>query len=196
IVITHKDLTDRAKAKIPDAEHISVENFLNSPKYDELENRSNESGAGNASESGTSAENGKENIEKVIVACDARIGSSRIGASWLKKKFKKAKIDGFVTNEAIYSSPLDGDIVITHKDLTDRAKAKIPDVEHISVENFLNSPKYDELENRLIEKEQERAAESATPTTTPKENDENEISPSEAGSVASAMRTAILHHKL
>src|SRR5699024_206682 len=149
IVITHKDLTDRAKAKIPDAEHISVENFLNSPKYDELVNRFTEEEPEAATEAPTSAESPKADINKVIFACDAGMGSSAMGASLLKKKFKKAEIDVFVTNKAINDIPMDADIVITHKDLTDRAKAKIPDAEHISVENFLNSPKYDELVNRL-----------------------------------------------
>src|SRR5699024_6462782 len=149
IVITHKDLTDRAKAKIPDAEHISVENYINRPKYDELVKRLTEDDTAVATESTTPAESTKADVEKVIFACDAGMGSSAMGASLLKKKFKKAEIDVFVTNKAINDIPMDADIVITHKDLTDRAKAKIPDAEHISVENFLNSPKYDELVNRL-----------------------------------------------
>jgi mannitol PTS system EIICBA or EIICB component len=90
-----------------------------------------------------------EDINKIIFACDAGMGSSAMGASLLKNKFKKSDIDIFVTNKAINEIPDDADIVITHKDLTDRAKAKLPTAEHISVENFLNSPKYDELVNRL-----------------------------------------------
>ncbi|RDW22180.1 PTS mannitol transporter subunit IIBC [Oceanobacillus arenosus] len=90
-----------------------------------------------------------EDIHKIIFACDAGMGSSAMGASLLKNKFKKSDVDIFVTNKAINEIPDDADIVITHKDLTDRAKAKIPTAEHISVENFLNSPKYDELVNRL-----------------------------------------------
>jgi mannitol PTS system EIICBA or EIICB component len=54
-----------------------------------------------------------------------------------------------VTNSAINNLPGDADIIITHKDLTDRAKAKVPQAEHLSVDNFLNSPKYDELVQRL-----------------------------------------------
>ncbi|WP_404455461.1 PTS mannitol transporter subunit IICB [Oceanobacillus kapialis] len=88
-------------------------------------------------------------VDKVIFACDAGMGSSAMGASLLKNKFKKADIDIYVNNHAINEIPDDADIVITHKDLTDRAKAKIPTAEHISVENFLNSPKYDELVERL-----------------------------------------------
>lgn len=90
-----------------------------------------------------------EDVQKIIFACDAGMGSSAMGASLLKNKFKKADIDIFVTNKAINEIPNDADIVITHKDLTDRAKAKIATAEHISVENFLNSPKYEELVNRF-----------------------------------------------
>src|SRR5699024_9743170 len=90
-----------------------------------------------------------ETVNKVIFACDAGMGSSAMGASLLKKKFKDENIDIDVTNSAINQIPDDADIVITHKDLTDRAKTKIPGAYHISVENFLNSPKYDELVEQL-----------------------------------------------
>src|SRR5699024_2609222 len=53
------------------------------------------------------------NVEKIIFACDAGMGSSAMGASLLKKKFKKAEIDVFVTNKAINDIPMDADIVIT-----------------------------------------------------------------------------------
>ena len=88
-------------------------------------------------------------VEKIIFACDAGMGSSAMGASLLRNKFKKANIDISITNKAINEIPEDADIVITHKDLTDRARAKNPSAEHVSVENFLNSQKYDELVERL-----------------------------------------------
>lgn len=50
---------------------------------------------------------------------------------------------------AISNLPPDAEVVITHKDLTERAKAKSPNAYHISVENFLNSPRYDELLEKL-----------------------------------------------
>ncbi|WP_101846362.1 PTS mannitol transporter subunit IICB [Halobacillus sp. Marseille-P3879] len=91
----------------------------------------------------------RENVEKIIFACDAGMGSSAMGSSLLKNKFKKASIDIDVTNMAINDLPSDVDVVITHKDLTERAIQKVPDAYHISVENFLNSPKYDELVEEL-----------------------------------------------
>lgn len=72
-----------------------------------------------------------------------------MGASILRNKMQKAGLDIEVTNTSINELPQDADIVITHKDLTERAKAKLPQATHISVENFLNSPKYDELVERL-----------------------------------------------
>ncbi|WP_337017895.1 PTS mannitol transporter subunit IICB [Oceanobacillus massiliensis] len=90
-----------------------------------------------------------EKVDKIIFACDAGMGSSAMGASLLKNKFKKSEINIDVTNKAINDLPGDVDIVITQKELTDRAKAKVPNAEHISVDNFLNSPKYDELVERL-----------------------------------------------
>src|SRR5699024_9692217 len=125
------------------AYHISVENFLNSPKYGELidtlkrDNNHTEEVPPEEPEQDL-----EEPVNKVIFACDAGMGSSAMGASLLKKKFKDENINIDVTNSAINQIPDDADIVITHKNLTDRAKAKIPEARHISVENFLNSPKY------------------------------------------------------
>jgi PTS system mannitol-specific IIC component len=90
-----------------------------------------------------------ENVNKIVFACDAGMGSSAMGAGILRNKVKKAGLDISVINTAINNLPDDADIVVTHKDLTDRAKAKLPNAMHISVENFLNSPKYDELINSL-----------------------------------------------
>ena len=90
-----------------------------------------------------------EEVYKIVFACDAGMGSSAMGASILRNKTQKAGLDVTVINTAISNLPADADVVITHKDLTDRAKAKLPNAKHISVENFLNSPKYDELINNL-----------------------------------------------
>jgi PTS system mannitol-specific IIC component len=85
-------------------------------------------------------------VNKIIFACDAGMGSSAMGASLLRNKAKKAGLSDIeVKNTAINQIPDDADIVITHKDLTDRARQKLPGAQHVSVDNFLGSPKYDEL---------------------------------------------------
>jgi PTS system mannitol-specific IIC component len=88
-------------------------------------------------------------VNKVVFACDAGMGSSAMGATILRKKFKEAGIDITVINTAVNELPSDADIVITQRTLTERAKTKLPTAEHISIENFLNSPEYDQLVKRL-----------------------------------------------
>ena len=89
-------------------------------------------------------------MNHVIFACDAGMGSSAMGASMLRNKFKKAGLtDINVTNTAINQLPSDAQLVITQKTLTDRAIKKTPNAIHISVDNFLNSPRYEELLNSL-----------------------------------------------
>lgn len=85
-------------------------------------------------------------VKNIVFACDAGMGSSAMGASVLRNKIKKAGIDGVtVTNQAIANLSGDADLVITHQDLTDRARQKSPNSQHISVDNFMNSPKYDDV---------------------------------------------------
>ena len=90
------------------------------------------------------------NVKKIIFACDAGMGSSAMGASIMRNKVKKAGIEEVdVTNTSIANLPSDADLVITHKDLTNRAVEKLPGAHHVSVENFLNSPRYDEIIDQL-----------------------------------------------
>jgi PTS system mannitol-specific IIC component len=85
-------------------------------------------------------------IENIVFACDAGMGSSAMGATILRNKMKKAGVDGVsVTNKAIAN--LDGteDLVITQNQLTARATEKTPNAVHVSVDDFMSSPKYDEV---------------------------------------------------
>src|SRR5690606_23355797 len=84
-------------------------------------------------------------IQNIVFACDAGMGSSAMGASVLRNKIKKAGVEGVtVTNQAIANLDGTADLVITQQQLTDRARAQSPDSLHVSVDNFMNSPKYDE----------------------------------------------------
>jgi PTS system mannitol-specific IIC component len=88
-------------------------------------------------------------VQKIIFACDAGMGSSAMGASTLRGKLKKAGLGIEVANCAIEDIPSDADIVITHESLSERAKSSAPHAEHIAIQNFINSPEYDELVKRL-----------------------------------------------
>ena len=97
-------------------------------------------------------------IQKVVFACDAGMGSSAMGASVLRNKFKAAGVtDIDVTNKAIANLDGSADLVITQQQLTDRAKQRATNALHVSVDNFMNSPRYDEVVNMVLE---QRAASS------------------------------------
>ena len=87
-----------------------------------------------------------QEIRSIVFACDAGMGSSAMGASVLRKKVHGAG-HGEVTvvNKAISALTDSYDLVVTHQDLTERARQKTPSAIHVSVENFMGSPKYDEI---------------------------------------------------
>ncbi|MFD1773415.1 PTS mannitol transporter subunit IICB [Paenibacillus rhizophilus] len=91
----------------------------------------------------------KDDVRKIVFACDAGMGSSAMGASVLRKKLQNAGIHITVVNSPVSEIPADADIVVTQKSLTDRAIASNPTAEHVSIDNFLKSPRYDELVERL-----------------------------------------------
>jgi PTS system mannitol-specific IIC component len=92
-------------------------------------------------------------IHSIVFACDAGMGSSAMGASVLRKKVQGAGFaDVTVVNKAISNLRDDVDLVVTHRDLTDRARSKSPSAAHVSVDNFMGSPRYDEIVELLRER--------------------------------------------
>ncbi len=85
-------------------------------------------------------------IGSIVFACDAGMGSSAMGASVLRKKVHGAGFtDVTVVNKAISDLRDEYDLVVTHQDLTDRARQKTGSAVQVSVDNFMNSPRYDEI---------------------------------------------------
>ena len=89
-------------------------------------------------------------ITNVVFACDAGMGSSAMGASVLRRKIHTAGFaDVTVTNQSIANLTDTYGLVVTHRDLTDRARQRTPSAVHVSVEDFMNSPRYDEIVDLL-----------------------------------------------
>jgi PTS system mannitol-specific IIC component len=85
-------------------------------------------------------------VRNIVFACDAGMGSSAMGASVLRNKIKAAGFpDVKVTNASIANLSDTYDVVVTHQDLTERAKPVTSSAMHYSVDNFMNSPRYDEI---------------------------------------------------
>ena len=73
-----------------------------------------------------------------------------MGASVLRRKIQKAGFgDVKVTNAAISNLTDTYDLVVSHRDLTARARQKTPSAAHVSVEDFMSSPRYDEIVEQL-----------------------------------------------
>lgn len=92
-------------------------------------------------------------IRKIAFACDAGMGSSAMGASVLRKKLAAAKIEGIeVIHTPVSSIPADVQIVVTHKELGERAAHSNPNAERILITNFLAAPEYDILIEDLLKR--------------------------------------------
>lgn len=92
-------------------------------------------------------------VTKIVFACDAGMGSSAMGANRLKKKLKAAGLSGILVEHApVDEVPSDAQLVISHVNLTERAKASSPNARHFSITNFVNAPEYDEIVKELAGK--------------------------------------------
>ncbi len=98
-------------------------------------------------------------IRTIVFACDAGMGSSAMGASVLRKKIQQAGFgDVKVTNSAISNLTDTYDLVVTHRDLTARAAQKTGAAVQVSVDDFMSSPRYDEIVERLRQTNGDRTA--------------------------------------
>lgn len=94
----------------------------------------------------------KLEIKKIVVACDAGMGSSAMGATVLKKIAKEKGLDTItIVNSAISNLDDSADIIITQKSLTDLAKTKMPNKIHLSINNFMDKNFYNEIVDKIKE---------------------------------------------
>ena len=100
-----------------------------------------------------------EPIRKIVFACDA---------AWIERDGglrapQQAQEGGFedvsVVNVAFANLEDSYDLVVTHQDLTLRARDRTPSAQHVSVTNFMASPKYDDI---VQEVQQTNAAEGSS----------------------------------
>jgi PTS system mannitol-specific IIC component len=123
-----------------------AKNQMNKGKDSSVGSLLNQSGANPAtSPSGTTLTE-ESAVHSIVFACDAGMGSSAMGATVMRNKIKKAGIEGVtVVNQSIANLDGSADLVITQRELTQRAEEMSPNSVHVSVDNFMGSPKYDEV---------------------------------------------------
>nr|WP_300149617.1 PTS sugar transporter subunit IIA [Propionicimonas sp.] len=107
-------------------------------------------------------------IKNIVFACDAGMGSSAMGASVLRKKIQAAGFsDVKVVNKAIAGLDDSFDVVVSHQDLIDRARQKTPSAVHVAVDNFMASPRYDEVVEMVKESNADPKASEPVPAAAP-----------------------------
>jgi PTS system mannitol-specific IIC component len=92
---------------------------------------------------------GNTNIQKIIFACDAGMGSSAMGATRFGDKLRKMGINTEVGYSPVDQVPADADVVVCQSALAARARKSAPLAELVVIGNFLHDPALESLTSRL-----------------------------------------------
>ncbi len=84
-------------------------------------------------------------VNQIIVACEAGMGSSVMVVSALKKKLKAAKVELAVLHKPARQVPADAKVVLVHKGLADTVRRTAPGAVVIAFNQFMNDPAFDAL---------------------------------------------------
>jgi PTS system mannitol-specific IIB component len=83
-------------------------------------------------------------IKKVVIACDAGMGSSVMVASQLAKRLKPYKVS--VTHTPVNDIPADADVVLCQETLLARARKTSAEKVILGFQSFLGDPVFDKVE--------------------------------------------------
>jgi PTS system mannitol-specific IIB component len=88
-------------------------------------------------------------IKKLIVACDAGMGSSVMLASTLKKQLAKTGVT--VEHSPVATIPADADVVVTQAGLAERARGVVPNIPVVPFNLFLGDPAVTKIVKAIID---------------------------------------------
>lgn len=77
-------------------------------------------------------------IRKIVIACDAGMGSSVMLASYLRRELRKTPVA--VDHTPVDRIPADADVIVVHEGLADRARTSAPDRVIVTVRLFIGDP--------------------------------------------------------
>lgn len=90
--------------------------------------------------------NGKD-VTKVVIACDAGMGSSVMVASTLRRQLKKHGVA--VEHTPVNSIPQDAQVVLTQAGLAERAKGAAPNAVVVPFTVFMGDPAFAKVEKAI-----------------------------------------------
>ncbi len=88
-------------------------------------------------------------VTKLVVACDAGMGSSVMLASQMRTRLKPYGVS--VEHVSVNDIPAETRLVLTHTDLAARARATVPHAVVVEFRMFLGDPVFDEVEKAIKE---------------------------------------------
>lgn len=87
-----------------------------------------------------------KDIENIVVACEAGIGSSLMTVNAMKKKMKAAKLDHInIFHKAVSNLDPKTKFIICHEGIKKSVKSKAPEAVVLSFKFFFNDPLFDKL---------------------------------------------------
>ncbi|MFP5415949.1 MAG: PTS mannitol transporter subunit IICBA [Actinomycetes bacterium] len=97
---------------------------------------------------GASFVNGAD-VRKLIIACDAGMGSSVMVASTMKKRLAPYGVE--VSHTPVDSIPGDAQVVLTQDGLVSRASKRVPNAVVVPFTNYMGDPAFDRVEQAIKE---------------------------------------------
>ena len=90
-------------------------------------------------------------VNMIILACEAGMGSSLMSVNALKKKLKQAKVENVtVVHKPARGIPADAQVVLVHKGLAKVAQNKAPQAVVVAFSQFLNDPAFDGIVQAFV----------------------------------------------
>ncbi|MBD8871111.1 PTS lactose transporter subunit IIB [Nocardioides donggukensis] len=86
-------------------------------------------------------------VRKVVIACDAGMGSSVMVATTMKKKLKKYDVD--VVHTPVNEIPGDSQVVLCHSGLAARAAGIAPNAVIVPFQVFMGDPAFAKVESAI-----------------------------------------------
>jgi PTS system mannitol-specific IIC component len=87
----------------------------------------------------------------ILFVCEAGMGSSVMGQSILKRKLAGAHLDIHLDHAPLSELPSTAEMVIAHRSLVARIQERAPGARVYAVDQFINSPVYEEVIQDLAE---------------------------------------------
>ncbi len=168
VVLTQEGLVDRASKTAPQATIVPFKQYMGDPAFTQVEEAMKSGGRlGGPAAAAASAPKATvapaqpapeasgpakttlkgSDVRKLIIACDAGMGSSVMVAAQMKKKLAPYGVE--VAHTPVDQIPDDAQLVLTQEGLADRAKKQAPQAVVIPFKIYMGDPAFTNVENAI-----------------------------------------------